>query len=63
MRRSLALLLLALATLGAAAQDAALDINAEPLLNMQIHYNMQTARRSSSFMQRFNAVRRVAAVL
>lgn len=43
--------------------EAALGLNAEPLLNMQLHYNMQTVRSSSSFMQRLGAVRRIAAVL
>lgn len=43
--------------------EAALDINAEPLMRMQTSYNMQTARHDRSFMEKLAMVRRVAAVL
>lgn len=43
--------------------EAALGINAEPLMRMQISYNMQTARKDRSFLDKLAKVRRVAAVL
>jgi len=43
--------------------EAALDINAEPLMRMQTSYNMQTALHDRSFMEKLAMVRRVAAVL
>lgn len=43
--------------------EAALGVNAEPLLRLQLRYNMQTAKRDSSFLERLKKVRRVAAVL
>ena len=43
--------------------EAALGIDAEPLMRMQLNYNMQTARKDNSFMEKLSKVRRVAAVL
>lgn len=42
--------------------EAALGINAEPLLKMQLRYNIQIARRDTSFLEKLSKVRRVAAV-
>lgn len=43
--------------------EAALGVNAEPLLKMQLRYNIQIARKDSSFLEKLSKVRRVAAVL
>ena len=43
--------------------EAALGVNPEPLMRMQMSYNMQVARKDSSFMEKLSRVRRVAAVL
>lgn len=43
--------------------EAALGVSAEPLLRMQLRYNMQNTRKDSSFLERLAKVRRVAAVL
>lgn len=43
--------------------EAALGINAEPLMRMQLNYNMQSARKDSGFMEKLSKVRRVAAML
>ena len=43
--------------------EAALGVNAEPLMHMQMSYNMQTARKDSNFMEKLSKVRRIAAVL
>jgi len=43
--------------------EAALGVNAEPLMRLQLKYNMQTTRKDSSFMEKLARVRRVAAVL
>lgn len=43
--------------------EAALGVNAEPLLKLQMQYNMQKARKDSAFMEKLAKVRRVAAVL
>lgn len=37
--------------------SAALDIDAEPLLAMQTHYDMITARRDKTFSQKLNSIR------
>ena len=42
--------------------EAALGIDAEPLMNMQTRYNLLTARRDRSFLKRLKAIPRVAAV-
>ena len=43
--------------------EAALGINAEPLLRLQMKYNLQTMAKDKSFMQRLEFIRRTAAVL
>lgn len=43
--------------------SVALDIDAEPLLRLQTKYDMLTAQRNPSFMQRLDSIRKVAAVL
>lgn len=41
----------------------ALDLDVEPLLDMQMRYNIITAKRNGTFARRLAAIRRVAAVL
>ncbi len=43
--------------------EAALGVDAEPLMRLQLKYNMQTARKDVTFMERLAQVRRVAAML
>ena len=43
--------------------EAALGVNAEPLLRLQLRYNIQTTKEDSSFMKRLAKVRQIAAVL
>lgn len=43
--------------------EAALGVNAEPLLKLQMQYNMQKVRKDSAFMEKLANVRRVAAML
>lgn len=43
--------------------EAALGINAEPLLRLQLHYNMQMTKRDKSFLDKLSKVKRIAAVL
>ena len=43
--------------------EAALGINAEPLLRLQMRYNLQTMAQDKSFMQRLELIRRTVAVL
>ena len=43
--------------------EAALGVNAEPLLKMQMGYNLQSTKNDSTFMARLAKVRRVAAAL
>lgn len=43
--------------------EAALDLPAELLLNLQNDYNMQMAKSNSSFMSRLSSIRKIAAVL
>ncbi|MBQ9436424.1 MAG: HigA family addiction module antidote protein [Bacteroidales bacterium] len=42
---------------------AALDLDAEPLLALQMRYNMITARRNSSFAARLKQIHKIASVL
>lgn len=42
--------------------EAALGVNAEPLLRMQMRYNIQVIRKDSSFMERLAKIRKAAAV-
>ncbi len=43
--------------------EAALGVNAEPLLKMQMRYNIQSTKQDVSFMKRLAQVRKVAAAL
>lgn len=43
--------------------EAALGVNAEPLLKMQMRYNILKVRKDSAFMEKLANVRRIAAVL
>ena len=43
--------------------EAALNVPADLLLNLQSDYNMQIAKSDISFMQRLSAIRKIAAVL
>ena len=43
--------------------EAALDVDAVPLLAMQNEYDMLMARRNPSFMEKLNRIRQVAAAL
>lgn len=43
--------------------EAALGVNAEPLLRMQMRYNILSTRKDAAFMERLAKVKRVAAVL
>lgn len=42
--------------------EAALGIDAEPLLNMQTRYNLQMAKQNTSFFDRLSSIGKVAAV-
>ena len=44
-------------------REAAIDLPADMLLNMQSAYNMQMAKSNSSFMQRLALIRKIAAAL
>lgn len=41
--------------------SAALDIDVEPLLAMQMRYDVITARRNQSFVSRLKSIRKIAA--
>lgn len=43
--------------------EAALGVNPEPLLRLQLRYNMQVTRRDSSFLEKLSRVKRIAAIL
>ena len=43
--------------------EAALDVPADLLLNLQRDYNMQVAKSDSTFMKRLASIRNIAAVL
>lgn len=43
--------------------EAALGVDAEPLLRLQMDYNMRAAKKDRSFMQRLDKIRGVAALL
>lgn len=43
--------------------EAALGIDAEPLLKMQAEYNMQMAKADKSFAERLANIRKIAAML
>lgn len=43
--------------------EAALGVDAETLINMQVGYDMQTTRADKPFMARLASIRKIAAVL
>jgi addiction module HigA family antidote len=43
--------------------EAALGIDADPLMRLQVKYNMQTARKDTTFLVRLAQVRKMSAVL
>lgn len=43
--------------------EAALGVEAEPLMRLQLKYNMQTARKDQSFMEKLAQVHKIAAML
>ena len=43
--------------------EAALGIEAQPLLRIQLDYNLQQTKNNSSFLERIAKIRRIAAVL
>lgn len=43
--------------------EAALGLEADTLINMQSRYNLQTARRDKTFMEKLNEVRKISAVI
>lgn len=43
--------------------EAALGVDAEPLMRLQMRYNIRIAKKDRSFMQRLDNIRRVVAVL
>ena len=43
--------------------EAVLDIEAEPLMQLQLKYNLQTTRTDISFIHRLSQVKKIAAVL
>lgn len=43
--------------------EAALGVEAEPLMRMQMRYNVRIARKDPSFRQRLENIRKVAAIL
>ena len=43
--------------------EAALGVNAEPLLKMQMRYNILSTKKNATFMKRLSQVRRIAAAL
>lgn len=43
--------------------EAALGVNAEPLLKMQMRYSLQSIKKDSSFMARLAKVRKIVVAL
>ena len=43
--------------------EAALGVDAEPLLALQMEYNLRAVKKDHSFMQRLDKIRKVAAIL
>ncbi len=43
--------------------EAALGIDAEPLIKLQVDYNIQVAKSDKSFLERLANIRKIAAVL
>ena len=43
--------------------EAALGVDAEPLMRLQMRYNVRVAKKDKSFMQRLEEIRKMAAML
>lgn len=43
--------------------EAALGVDAEPLMRLQMRYNVRIAQKDKSFMQRLDKIRKVVAIL
>ena len=43
--------------------EAALGVEAEPLMRLQMRYNVRIAQKDKSFMRRLDNIRKIAAVL
>ncbi len=43
--------------------EAALGVNAEPLLSLQMEYNLRQMRKDTSFVKRLSKIKKVAAIL
>ena len=43
--------------------EAALGIDAEPLMHLQLKYNLQATRKDMTFMERLAKVRKISAIL
>lgn len=43
--------------------EAALGIEADMLINMMSRYNLQTARKDKTFMEKLNEVRKISAII
>ena len=43
--------------------EAALGIDADPLMRLQIKYNMQTVRKDATFLERLAQVRKIVAAM
>lgn len=43
--------------------EAALGLDADPLMRLQVKYNMQTARKDTTFLERLSQVRRIVAAM
>ena len=43
--------------------EAALGVEAEPLMRLQMRYNVREAQKDKSFMQRLDNIRKIAAIL
>jgi len=52
-----------LSTTSALMFEAALDVSAESLMNLQLKYNIQTARQDKSLLKKLDRIRKFAAVL
>jgi addiction module HigA family antidote len=52
-----------LSTTSALMFEAALDVPAESLMNLQLKYNIQTARQDKSLLKKLDRIRKFAAVL
>jgi len=42
--------------------EAALDVEADTLMRLQLKYNMQIVRKDKKLIERFNSIRKIAVV-